>query len=68
MAAQRVDDYDLNCKLTLNVAAAPAATSSVTHTGNNNNSIQEFQPPKIDSYISRNWVSNNSWSFYYVFI
>lgn len=50
MAAQRVDDYDLNYKLTLNVAAAPAATSSVTHIGNNNNSIQEFQPPKIDSF------------------
>jgi hypothetical protein len=50
MAAQRVDDYDLNYKITLNVTAAPATTSSVTHTGNNNNSIQEVQPPKIDSF------------------
>jgi hypothetical protein len=50
MAAQRVDDYDLNYKLTLNVTAAPATTSSVTHTGNNNNSIQEVQPPKLDSF------------------
>jgi hypothetical protein len=51
MVAQRVNDYDLNYKLTLNVTAAPYATSSVTHTGNNNiNSIQEAQPSKIDSF------------------
>jgi hypothetical protein len=50
MAAQRVNDYDLNYKLTLNVTAAPYATSSVTHTGNNNNNIQEAPPPKIDSF------------------
>jgi hypothetical protein len=49
MAAQRLNDYDLNYKLTLNVtAAAPATPSSVTQTGNT--SIQEVPSPKLDSF------------------
>ena len=51
LAAQRVQDLDLNYELTAKVLApsAPQSTGAVNQTANNNNSVQE-PPPRFDSF------------------
>lgn len=52
MAAQRVEDLDLNYEFTAKVTNAPSvpqSTGTVNHAANNNNSMQE-PPPRFDSF------------------